>query len=106
MSTLTLDKTSTRRVPDRLSTPAGRILSSREALLFAITVAIFIANSSASPRFLDLWNLAALVMRLVTFGLRLLIVPGIVMQIFIGLLLILVIALPIVIRHIRSRAAA
>jgi rhamnose transport system permease protein len=45
-------------------------------------------------------------MRLVTFGLRLLSVPGIVMQIFIGLLLILVIALPIVIRHIRSRAAA
>jgi rhamnose transport system permease protein len=50
--------------------------------------------------------LAALVMGLVTFGLGLLNVPGIVMSIFIGLLLILVIALPIVVRRIRSRAAA
>src|SRR3712207_2814370 len=50
--------------------------------------------------------LAAIVMGLVTFGLGLLNVPGIVMSIFIGLLLILVIALPIVIRRIRSRAAA
>jgi rhamnose transport system permease protein len=50
--------------------------------------------------------LAALVMGLVTFGLGLLNVPGIVMSIFIGLLLILVIALPIVFRRIRSRAAA
>ena len=39
--------------------------------------------------------LAALIMGLVTFGLGLLNVPGIVMSIFIGLLLILVIALPI-----------
>ena len=50
--------------------------------------------------------LAALVMGLVTFGLGLLNVPGIVMSIFIGLLLILVIALPIVVRRIRSKAAA
>ena len=50
--------------------------------------------------------LAAIVMGLVTFGLGLLNVPGIVMSIFIGLLLILVIALPIVIRRIRSKAAA
>ncbi|MFL4991561.1 MAG: ABC transporter permease, partial [Microvirga sp.] len=50
--------------------------------------------------------LAAIVMGLVTFGLGLLNVPGIVMSIFIGLLLILVIALPILIRRIRSKAAA
>jgi rhamnose transport system permease protein len=40
--------------------------------------------------------LAAFIMGLVTFGLGLLNVPGIVMSIFIGLLLIIVIALPIV----------
>ena len=50
--------------------------------------------------------LAALIMGMVTFGFGLLNVPGIVMSIFIGLLLILVIALPIVIRRIRSKAAA
>ena len=49
--------------------------------------------------------LAAIVMGLVTFGLGLLNVPGIVMSIFIGLLLILVIALPILVRRIRSKAS-
>ncbi|MFK8083043.1 MAG: ABC transporter permease [Granulosicoccus sp.] len=48
--------------------------------------------------------IAAIVMGMVTFGLGLLNVPGIVMSIFIGLLLITVIALPIVIRRTRSRA--
>jgi rhamnose transport system permease protein len=46
--------------------------------------------------------IAAFVMGLVTFGLGLLNVPGIVMSIFIGLLLILTIALPIVARRIRA----
>ena len=46
--------------------------------------------------------LAAIVMGLVTFGFGLLNVPGIVMSIFIGLLLILVIALPIVWRRARG----
>ena len=49
--------------------------------------------------------LAAFIMGLVTFGLGLLNVPGIVMSIFIGLLLITVIALPIVYRRLRRRAA-
>ncbi|MBL0374967.1 ABC transporter permease [Rhizobium sp. KVB221] len=44
--------------------------------------------------------LAAVIMGLVTFGLGLLNVPGIVMSIFIGLLLILVIAIPVVLRKI------
>ncbi|MER8461571.1 ABC transporter permease [Mesorhizobium sp. M1396] len=44
--------------------------------------------------------LAAFIMGLVTFGLGLLNVPGIVMSIFIGLLLIIVIALPIVWRRL------
>jgi rhamnose transport system permease protein len=46
--------------------------------------------------------LAALIMGLVTFGLGLLNVPGIVMSIFIGALLIIVIALPIVFRKVRG----
>ncbi len=45
--------------------------------------------------------IAAFVMGLVTFGLGLLNVPGIVMSIFIGLLLIVTIALPIVARRLR-----
>ncbi|KQN72201.1 ABC transporter permease [Devosia sp. Leaf64] len=49
--------------------------------------------------------LAALIMGLVTFGLGLLNVPGIVMSIFIGLLLIVVIALPILFRMWRQRRA-
>ena len=50
--------------------------------------------------------IAALVMGMVTFGLGLLNVPGIVMSIFIGLLLISVIALPILIRKARHRVKA
>ncbi|MDX8498081.1 ABC transporter permease [Mesorhizobium sp. VK4C] len=46
--------------------------------------------------------LAAFIMGLVTFGLGLLNVPGIVMSIFIGLLLIIVIALPIIWRRLRE----
>ncbi|MBZ9796783.1 ABC transporter permease [Mesorhizobium sp. ES1-4] len=46
--------------------------------------------------------LAAFIMGLVTFGLGLLNVPGIVMSIFIGLLLIVVIALPIVWRRLNG----
>ena len=46
--------------------------------------------------------IAAFVMGLVTFGLGLLNVPGIVMSIFIGLLLIVTIALPIVAGRIRN----
>lgn len=49
--------------------------------------------------------LAALIMGLVTFGLGLLNVPGIVMSIFIGALLILVIALPILYRMWKERRA-
>ena len=50
--------------------------------------------------------LAAFIMGLVTFGLGLLNVPGIVMSIFIGLLLIVVIALPIVWRLFVTERAA
>ncbi len=50
--------------------------------------------------------LAALIMGMVTFGFGLLNVPGIVMSIFIGLLLILVIALPILWRRMFGRRPA
>ena len=46
--------------------------------------------------------IAAFIMGLVTFGMGLLNVPGIVQSIFIGLLLILVIALPIVVEKLRG----
>ena len=47
--------------------------------------------------------IAAFIMGLVTFGFGLLNVPGIVMSIFIGLLLIVVIATPILIRRATAR---
>ena len=49
--------------------------------------------------------IAAIVMGMVTFGLGLLNVPGIVMSIFVGLLLIAVIALPIIIKRTRQRVS-
>lgn len=50
--------------------------------------------------------LAALIMGMVTFGFGLLNVPGIVMSIFVGLLLILVIALPVLVRRLAQRRRA
>lgn len=49
--------------------------------------------------------IAAFVMGLVTFGLGLLNVPGIVMSIFIGLLLIITIAIPIIARRIKDMSS-
>ncbi|WP_176084414.1 ABC transporter permease [Martelella sp. HB161492] len=48
----------TRFVPDRLHGTFSRITRSWEALLIAVTVAVFIINSFASPYFLDPWNLS------------------------------------------------
>jgi rhamnose transport system permease protein len=50
--------------------------------------------------------LAAIIMGLVTFGFGLLNVPGIVMSIFIGLLLILVIGVPMIAGRISGRRKA
>ena len=47
-----------RTIPDRLVSPMRRFLVSWEALLLLVAVAIFIANSLASPFFLDLDNLS------------------------------------------------
>lgn len=49
---------SPRHIPDRLDGPFKRALKSWETLLLAVAIAIAIANSLASPYFLDPWNLS------------------------------------------------
>lgn len=48
----------TRTVPDRLQTGAARFLRSWEALLILVFALVFLANSLASPYFLNVWNLS------------------------------------------------
>ena len=48
----------TRMIPDRLDSRAARVLRSWEALLLVVAIAIFVANSFASPYFLNVWNLS------------------------------------------------
>ncbi len=45
-------------IPNRLVSPLRRSATSWEALLLALAIAIFVANSVASPYFLDVWNLS------------------------------------------------
>ncbi|ODN68820.1 ABC transporter permease [Methylobrevis pamukkalensis] len=47
-----------RHIPDRLTRPVTQALKSWEALLGVVAVAIFVANSFASPWFLDPWSLS------------------------------------------------
>ena len=77
MSTGTAD----RHIPDRLSSPAQRLLKSWEALLFSVAIAVFIANSFASPYFLDPWNLSDATFNftekaMIGFAMALLIISG------------------------------
>lgn len=70
-----------RHIPDRLSSPVQRLLKSWEALLFAVAIAIFIANSFASPYFLDPWNLSDATFNfaekaMIGFAMALLIISG------------------------------
>ena len=53
-----MTSTTTRHIPDRLQSPLHRVTRSWEALLLIVAIAIFIANSLASPYFLDPWNLS------------------------------------------------
>ena len=82
MSTATTGETATRRqIPDRLGTPFTRLLASWEVLLFCVAVAIFIANSLASPYFLNAWNLSDATFNftekaLIAFAMALLIIAG------------------------------
>lgn len=70
-----------RVIPDRLETPLRRLLGSWEVLLFCVAVAIFIANSFASPYFLNAWNLSDATFNftekaLIAFAMALLIIAG------------------------------
>ncbi|SMC65618.1 ABC transporter permease [Rhizobium sp. RU36D] len=70
-----------RYIPDHLGTPLKRALGSWEALLFAVAVAIFIANSLASPYFLNAWNLSDATFNftekaMIAFAMALLIIAG------------------------------
>lgn len=73
--------TTDRHIPDRLTTPASRILRSWETLLLAVAVAIFIVNSFASPYFLNAWNLSDATFNftekaMIAFAMALLVIAG------------------------------
>jgi rhamnose transport system permease protein len=68
-------------VPDRLQGRARRLLGSWETLLLAVAVAIFVANSFASPYFLSAWNLSDATFNftekaMIAFPMALLIIAG------------------------------
>ncbi|GKY89856.1 ABC transporter permease [Sinisalibacter aestuarii] len=73
--------TSSHFVPDRLQSPLARRLKSWETLLLIVAVAIFIANSFASPYFLNAWNLSDATFNftekaMIAFAMALLIISG------------------------------
>ncbi|QEE45197.1 ABC transporter permease [Rhizobium sp. WL3] len=81
MSTSTSQTHETRVIPDRLETPFRRLLGSWEVLLFVVAILIFIANSLASPYFLNAWNLSDATFNftekaLIAFAMALLIIAG------------------------------
>ncbi|MDJ0626634.1 MAG: ABC transporter permease [Rhodobacter sp.] len=68
-------------VPDRLQTPLERRLKSWESLLMLVAIGIFIANSFASPYFLNAWNLSDATFNftekaMIAFAMALLIISG------------------------------
>lgn len=70
-----------RIIPDRLQSPLQRRLKSWETLLLAVAIAIFIANSFASPYFLNPWNLSDATFNftekaMIAFAMALLIIAG------------------------------
>ncbi len=73
--------TMTRSIPDRLQTPAERYLKSWESLLLLVAIGIFVANSFASPYFLNAWNLSDATFNftekaMIAFAMALLIISG------------------------------
>ncbi|KWT84770.1 branched-chain amino acid ABC transporter permease [Agrobacterium tumefaciens str. B6] len=58
MSTPSQPTQNARIIPDKLGTPLRRIMASWEVLLLGVAILIFIANSLASPYFLNAWNLS------------------------------------------------
>ncbi|KXF76345.1 branched-chain amino acid ABC transporter permease [Paramesorhizobium deserti] len=70
-----------RRIPDRLGTSFTRLFSSWEMLLLGVAIVIFIANSFASPYFLNVWNLSDATFNftekaMIAFAMALLIISG------------------------------
>jgi len=70
-----------RSLPDRLDNPVKSTLLSWESLLVLVAVAIFVANSFASPYFLNAWSLSDLTFNftekaLIALAMALLIVAG------------------------------
>ncbi|KQY12293.1 ABC transporter permease [Rhizobium sp. Root482] len=81
MSIRKMEPREKRVIPDRLGTPLRRLLGSWEVLLFGVAVLIFIANSLASPYFLDAWNLSDATFNftekaMIAFAMALLIIAG------------------------------
>tara|TARA_R110002124_G_scaffold9586_1_gene49174 strand:+ start:16422 stop:17417 length:996 start_codon:yes stop_codon:yes gene_type:complete len=70
-----------RQLPDRLDNPLRSALLSWESLLVLVAVAIFVANSFASPYFLNAWSLSDLTFNftekaLIALAMALLIISG------------------------------
>ncbi|WP_425038666.1 ABC transporter permease [Primorskyibacter sp. S187A] len=73
--------TTDRFVPDRLRSPLEQRLKSWETLLLLVAIAIFVANSFASPYFLNAWNLSDATFNftekaMIAFAMALLIISG------------------------------
>lgn len=71
----------TRMIPDRLDSRAARLFRSWEALLLVVAIAIFVANSFASPYFLNVWNLSDATFNftekaMIAFAMAMLIIAG------------------------------
>ncbi|NWJ25843.1 ABC transporter permease [Rhizobium sp. RM] len=74
-------KTAARVIPDKLGTPFKRVMASWEVLLLGVAILIFIANSLASPYFLNAWNLSDATFNftekaLIAFAMALLVIAG------------------------------
>lgn len=70
-----------RHIPDRLQSTLQRRLKSWETLLLLVAITIFIANSFASPYFLNAWNLSDATFNftekaMIAFAMALLIISG------------------------------
>ena len=71
----------TRSIPDRLHSPLERHLKRWESLLLLVAIGIFVANSFASPYFLNAWNLSDATFNftekaMIAFAMALLIISG------------------------------
>lgn len=81
MSTNSQPSQAPRIIPDKLGTPLSRIMASWEVLLLGVAILIFIANSLASPYFLNAWNLSDATFNftekaIIAFAMALLIIAG------------------------------